>query len=171
MISLTSPKWRDLEHAYGSAEDVPELLKRLESFTPDEGYQSEPFFSLWSALCHQGEVYSASFAAVPHIVEFAGNNPERADWNCILLPTSIEIARVEASEPMLPAFLADDYHAAIQQLPNVIAEMRRADADENLAVSAAAGIAVVFGHPQLAKATLELSSDVIPEFIDWLKNR
>ena len=32
---------------------------------------------LWSSLCHEGDVYTASYAAVPHIVQMA-NSSERA---------------------------------------------------------------------------------------------
>lgn len=62
MLSLDSPRWGELEHAYGSAVDVPALLGALRDFPKSEG-QREPWFSIWSALAHQGDVYSASFAA------------------------------------------------------------------------------------------------------------
>jgi len=45
----------------GSAADVPALLVALLAFPKSEG-QREPWFSIWSALAHQGDVYSASFA-------------------------------------------------------------------------------------------------------------
>ncbi|WP_433335617.1 hypothetical protein [Spirillospora sp. CA-294931] len=52
--------WSLLSHAYGSAEDVPELLDQA---VPD---QDAPVWDdLWSRLCHQGTVYTASFAALP----------------------------------------------------------------------------------------------------------
>lgn len=31
MLSLDSPRWQELEHAYGSAEDIPALLEQLDS--------------------------------------------------------------------------------------------------------------------------------------------
>jgi hypothetical protein len=67
MLSLDSPHWRELQHAYGSAADIPPLLRALESLPPSAG-REEPWFTLWSALAHQGDVYSASFAAVPHVI-------------------------------------------------------------------------------------------------------
>ncbi|HEX3912895.1 MAG TPA: hypothetical protein VHW71_05265 [Steroidobacteraceae bacterium] len=71
MLPLDSPQWAELSHAYGAAGDIPQLLKQLTNFrraTVDK----EPWFSLWSALAHQGDVYSASFAAVPHVVAAIG---------------------------------------------------------------------------------------------------
>ena len=77
MLSLDSERWRDLRHAYGAAEDIPELLKQLESH-PDDGDDAEPWFSLWSALAHQGDVFQASFAAIPHVVAALSRAPASA---------------------------------------------------------------------------------------------
>ncbi|TDC58183.1 hypothetical protein E1281_02255 [Actinomadura sp. KC345] len=58
--------WTQLRHAYGRADDVPGMLDRL---VPDDG--AEVWTELSSAICHQGTVYSASFAALPRLTEFA----------------------------------------------------------------------------------------------------
>ncbi|MFJ5985487.1 hypothetical protein [Lentzea sp. NPDC092896] len=55
--------WSVLHHAYGTAEDIPALLDR--AATDDQEAWSE----LWSALCHQGSSYTASYAALPHLAE------------------------------------------------------------------------------------------------------
>ncbi|MFF4318223.1 hypothetical protein [Streptomyces sp. NPDC001568] len=66
--------WSQLSHAYGSAEDIPALMDRIVS-EPD----AELWSSLWSALCHQGSVYSASFAALPWLAGVAaGDDGEQA---------------------------------------------------------------------------------------------
>jgi hypothetical protein len=52
-----------------------------------------PWFDLWSALCHQGDVYSASFAAVPHVVRILALFPSKACFDFFLFPASVEIAR------------------------------------------------------------------------------
>jgi hypothetical protein len=60
------PDWALLKHAYGEAVDIPDLLAAL---SPDpEARAWEP---LWSRLCHQGTVYSASFAALPVLLAAA----------------------------------------------------------------------------------------------------
>jgi hypothetical protein len=78
MLLLQSPQWSELKHAYGSAKNIPALLQQLEGFPTSEG-TNEPWFTLWSSLCHQGDIYSASFAAVPHIVRVLASAPDRAD--------------------------------------------------------------------------------------------
>ena len=57
--------WSALHHAYGTAEDVPALLDRAAA---DD---QEAWSELWSALCHQGTSYTASYAALPHLAEMA----------------------------------------------------------------------------------------------------
>jgi hypothetical protein len=57
MIDLDDPCWQKLSHAYGSAADIPELLRQLARETGRKpAYDSEPWFTLWSSLCHQGDV-------------------------------------------------------------------------------------------------------------------
>lgn len=77
--------WSALKHAYGSAADVPALLASL---SPDP--EASVWEQLWSRLCHQGTVYSASFAALPALIDIAEqwNPAERAQLialaGCIL---------------------------------------------------------------------------------------
>lgn len=58
--------WSKLRDAYGSAEEIPRLLDEL---TPDP--EAEVWTELWGRICHQGTVYSSSFAALPIIAEKA----------------------------------------------------------------------------------------------------
>ncbi len=56
--------WAGLEHAYGDAADVPDLLRALDD-------DDESFGDLLGALCHQGRRFSASAAAVPYLAGLA----------------------------------------------------------------------------------------------------
>jgi hypothetical protein len=64
--------WSELSDAYGSATAVGTLLRSLEP-SPEADVWDE----LWSRICHQGTVYSASFAALPELVEVAAQWPPR----------------------------------------------------------------------------------------------
>lgn len=57
--------WRLLRDAYGSAEEVEALLARASS--DDRAVWEE----LWSRLCHQGTVYTASYESLPRLAELA----------------------------------------------------------------------------------------------------
>ncbi|MER6343712.1 hypothetical protein ACWC10_00140 [Streptomyces sp. NPDC001595] len=65
--------WAGLEHAYGSAEDVPELLRAMAS--EDAAERERALEELFSSLCHQGDVYSASAHAVPELARLALEGP------------------------------------------------------------------------------------------------
>ena len=71
--------WSQLKHAYGTAEDIPALFERLGREPNDEAWRD-----LWSRLCHQGSVYSASFASLPLLAELGGKVGMDGD-NALLL--------------------------------------------------------------------------------------
>lgn len=60
-LTSTVTDWGSLTHAYGSADDVPDLLAAAAADADDRAVWDD----LWSRLCHQGTVYDASFAALP----------------------------------------------------------------------------------------------------------
>ncbi|MEU0662599.1 HEAT repeat domain-containing protein [Streptomyces lavendulocolor] len=65
--------WAALEHAYGPADDVPDLLRAAGS--PDPGARAGALDELYPTLCHQGSVYSATAAAVPFVARLALDGP------------------------------------------------------------------------------------------------
>lgn len=66
---LDAIAWGELEHAYGSADDVPEILRQLA-----EG-DDEALWELFGNIWHQGTVYSATSPAVPFLVEILDAEP------------------------------------------------------------------------------------------------
>lgn len=54
--------WASLRSCYGSAENVPDLLRAAERSGGDFG---DAWDAVWNELYHQGTVYSASYAAIP----------------------------------------------------------------------------------------------------------
>ncbi len=115
MLSLESRRWSDLQHAYGQASDIPALLKQLAD-VPDSSDNKEPWFTLWSSLAHQGDVYSASFAAVPHIVAALASAPLKADFTYFQFPAWVEICRKKGGVPV-PEDIAPSYFEALSRLP------------------------------------------------------
>jgi hypothetical protein len=167
MLALDDPRWSDLRHAYGSAADIPPLLHMLRRPGPQPGGpEDEPWFSLWSSLCHQGDVYSASYAAVPHLVQIAREAPTPLDFSFLQLPAAIEVARATGRGPELPADCAEDYRRAIADLIEVIALHRHDRWDQSMLLSVAAAQAVANGHIDLAEALLNLDDDWIARIND-----
>src|SRR6267154_82799 len=65
MLALSDSRWSSYTHAYGPAEDIPALLSRARDDSEPGNKPGTAWFDLWSALCHQGDTYTASYAAVP----------------------------------------------------------------------------------------------------------
>ncbi|MEV6195141.1 HEAT repeat domain-containing protein [Streptomyces sp. NPDC051920] len=63
--------WASLEHAYGSAADVPELLRGLASPLPHE--RETALDGMYGAVHHQGDVYDSTLASVPFLFALAGH--------------------------------------------------------------------------------------------------
>jgi hypothetical protein len=166
MLSLDSPKWSELVHAYGAATNIPDLLRQLERVPPYDG-ETEPWFSIWSALAHQGDVYSASFAAVPHVVRILAQAPDKADFSYFQFPAWVEICRQKKSVA-IPEELATDYFAALRQLPDLVAQAADREWDEALLICALSAIAAAKGYVKVAEALQELSSSVAEEFLEWV---
>jgi len=115
---MTKVDWGKLQHAYGDAADIPSLLFKARSATAGGSDRDEPWFSLWSALCHQGDVYTASYAAVPELVAIAHSRmaDHAAARECVLLAGIIELERATPQghpPPSIPAELEDRYLAAL----------------------------------------------------------
>jgi hypothetical protein len=165
VLPLDSPKWSALTGAYGSATEIPGLLRDLESLPSNEGQEAEPYFSFWSALCHQGDVYTASYAAVPHMVRIMQTAPARVPWTLFLMLTCIEIARSNGRGPTIPPDLDGDYAAALAQVPDVVAIASKANWDHWYCGAALAAVAASKGFCRLAEAIMELAPETIEDML------
>ncbi|MEV0738099.1 HEAT repeat domain-containing protein [Streptomyces sp. NPDC050549] len=61
--------WASLRHAYGSAEDVPGLLRGLASADPVE--RASALDGMYGAAHHEGRVYDSTLACVPFLLALA----------------------------------------------------------------------------------------------------
>ncbi len=162
-------RWADLQHAYGSASDIPGLLRRLVTLPASSG-RDEPWFSLWSALAHQGDVYSASFAAVPHVVRALSIAPTKADSSFFHFPAWVEICRQKTAMP-IPEDLRQAYFDALARLPSLVAVAANRELDGSTLACILSAIAAAKGYGGVAEAARELTPDVATEFMDRLFKR
>ncbi|MBV1775050.1 hypothetical protein KSF73_04905 [Burkholderiaceae bacterium DAT-1] len=165
MLNLDSPLWSELHHAYGSAENIPELLRQL-SHAPESSNDQEPWFSLWSALAHQGDVFTASFAAVPHVVAAIIANPLKVDFAYFQFPAWVEICRVK-NQTVIPDTLSAAYFDALSSMPALVAAASGREWDDAFMASVLAAIAVSKGRIEMAEALLEMTPEVAGTFLDW----
>ena len=165
-LALQDPAWSELRHSYGPAEDTPDLLRQLAAAPgPKADWRAEPWFTLWSSLCHQGDAYPASFAAVPHLVRMAIEATEPVAFDFLLLPASIEVARASGRGPAVPDFLTAAYEHALAALPDAVAVHRHEPWDEAMLLSASAALAVTKGHLRVAEMLMNLDGEDIERFI------
>jgi hypothetical protein len=169
MLGLNDSRWNELEHAYGNASNIPGLLKQL-SMLPAATGEEEPWFSLWSALAHQGDVYSASFAAVPHVIAALATDPLKADSTYFQFPAWVECCRVNKDVP-IPEDLAWDYKRALSQLPRLVAEASKRTWDEGFLQCALGAIAAAKGQVTVAEAAMELNPEIAGKFLEWLSEQ
>lgn len=149
MTTSQTVDWHLLRHSYGDADDIPSLLKKLEDFPAERDWQTEPWFSLWSALYHQGDIYSASIAAVPHIISVLSQAPSKATLGFYLLPTSIAIA--DNANPIdAPVAIRDGFSRALETLGAIAASELPFIIDEHVVIAAQAAVLVSHGDFRLA---------------------
>src|SRR5262245_9266646 len=79
MKDLDRIPWKNLKHAYGSAADVPDLLRALQTASPNLRGDESPLYQLYGNIWHQGTLYEATCHAVPFLIELAANpkTPDR----------------------------------------------------------------------------------------------
>lgn len=167
MLSLDDARWSKLTHAYGAADDSPQLLGQIARSTkPVENPRAEPWFSLWSSLCHQGDAYDASYAALPHIVDIACEAEGAIDFNFLLLPAAIEVARSNGRGPLVPPDLWSAYEGGVSRLVECVALHRHDRWDQNMLFAALAAQAAAKGNPRVAEALMNLDESLVTKLID-----
>lgn len=91
---LAEINWSEYRHAYGPADDVPDLLRALAS--PEASVREGAWWDLYGTIYHQGSVYSATVQAVPFLIELL-SYPEVEDKHQILLYLS-HLGRTQSYE-------------------------------------------------------------------------
>ena len=156
MLPLQDPAWQRLTHAYGAAEDLPALLQRAQADLRPGHEDESAWFDLWSALCHQGDTYSASYAATPHLVAMAHDRRGTdAQFDPLFLVACIELARLEGRGPALPAPIEASYLSALAEARTLTTEALARHWDQDFREGLEAGVAVLSGKAAAARALLD----------------
>jgi hypothetical protein len=100
MLDLSDLRWRQLEGGYRVHYDPRPALARLEQGAD----ASQAWSESWQELHHQGDVGTASYAAVPHLLRVHGTR-DVADWNTYAMPGGAGAARLHEDE--LAAYLGE----------------------------------------------------------------
>jgi hypothetical protein len=153
--------WSTLKHAYGPATDIPALLTRARLAPAPHTFQDEPWFSLWSALCHQGDVYTGSYAATPALVAIAEDRADetRVALECLYLAAMIELERVTSYSlsppPAIPEDLQPAYNEALRRGAALAARLRPEDLEPDRRAALTASAATFRGAYAEARAVVD----------------
>ena len=107
---LHTVDWNALTHAYGPADDVPELLRALAA--ADRQARKDAYWELYGNIFHQGTRYPATAPAVPFLLELLADpaTPDRPEL--LLLLTHLVTGQFSvAADPTMYAGEPDDGHA------------------------------------------------------------
>jgi hypothetical protein len=117
-------------------------------------------------LAHQGDVYSASFAAVPHVVQVLSAGPAEADESFFHFPAWVEVCR-QRKGAQIPGDLAPAYFDALRRFPSLVAAAASRDWDVGFLSGALGAVAASKGFGTIAEVILELNPEVAKEFMEW----
>ncbi|MEP6990466.1 MAG: hypothetical protein ABJA80_06000 [bacterium] len=154
-LALSSPRWSELTQAFGTAEDVPRLLASLAT-AQDERERAELWYGVAATLCPGGRVFSASYAAAPHLLSITADMALAERVVAVQLVSEIEVARHEVGTPAIPGDVLLAYAHAIESLPAVVAELAAVSWDEGTAQLMSAALAVGKRQPALARRIMAL---------------
>lgn len=79
LTGLDDVDWASMRHAYGSAAEVPAMIRALAS--PDAAERTKALSDFYSAVHHQGDIYRCTTASLPFLFALAADpaNPGRAE--------------------------------------------------------------------------------------------
>jgi hypothetical protein len=153
-LDLASPRWRDLQQVYGSAEDIGALLAALYT-TDDDDARTELWYGAWATLCPAGKVHSAAYAAVPHVLRIAADRDFAERVSALHLVTQVEVSRHTLGAPGIDDDLLVAYATAIESLPARVAELTGMTWDESSAQVLAAALLAGKRQHALARVLLQ----------------
>ncbi|MEU1432653.1 PBS lyase [Streptomyces sp. NPDC005786] len=158
--------WASMEHAYGPADDVPELLRGLASADPSE--REAALDGMYGAVHHQGDVYACTLACIPFLFELVVDPAVPDRGGVVELLTSIggiDIDEEDIGEDEDDAEGAANYAmaaAAVSAGAGVFFALM-ADDDPGVRVSAPLALATLHGSPARVLTLLRERLTVEPD--------
>lgn len=156
LLTLEDPRWADLLGGYKTPYDASVPLRRMEA-------GEDVWEELWDVLHHQGDVDTASYAAVPHLVRLAR---QKRNFNLYALVGVIEVERHRKSNPPIPDWLLADYQQAWRDLRALALQDLTGPSDSSLIRPALTVLALARGLTQFGAVLLHLDESEIDELAE-----
>lgn len=164
MLSLDDSRWQEFIGGYRVLYDASPALRAIRSGSAS----AEEWNELFEELHHQGDLGSASYAAVPHLVHHIERGSS-ISWQPFCLIATIELARTSrlSNNPPIPPDLANDYHAAIRRLPTIVAARPEQSWSAEIMPCLMSCLALAWGQRELAWVYREFDLDIAQ---DWYQS-
>jgi hypothetical protein len=159
MLPLDDPRWLEYTSGYGIPYDASAALRNLSLSTEKQPIWNE----LFDELHHQGDLGTASYAAVPYLLEYI-KKQAKLDNNALTLIAVIELERPHNAP--IPVELSDSYFRAIESIPEIIVTHQDTHWDDSTMQSAMSCLALARNQREFARIYLDLD---LPSGLDWLK--
>jgi len=160
MLELSDPRWTRLAGGRRTHFDPRPALDLLESGKDVERAWEE----LWDGLHHQGDVDTAAYAAVPHLVRIHRRRGV-PDWNTYAIVGAIERERHARRNPTVPDWLASGYEQGWREIIEVALRDLEHSEDPLLVQSALGVIAMARGLRRTAAILLDFTEDELEEMV------
>lgn len=121
--------WAKLRHAFGSASDVPSLLRSLES--PDAQTRDNALTELCNNIWHQGTVYEATPHALPFLIRLLRREgrPDRASIACLVASIITGRGYYEVHSGLVVNPKLGEFVDGIEHEHAIVAEVQRIGVD------------------------------------------
>jgi hypothetical protein len=144
MLELDSPDWANYTHAYGDASDLPSVLAKLRAAASASEWE-EIEAELMNVIMHQGDVYTATYAISPHLLQYATELGPGKQSDALLF--NIAYASRGGAGPDVPEKLEDAWEDAQDEARELILErLRESEASEEYAAYLIAGLLYLSGE-------------------------
>jgi hypothetical protein len=162
-MELEDRNWGLLEGGYRIPYDASKLLRKLKDAVNAKERQ-EIFDELWENLHHQGHVGTASYLAVPHLIDICIES-KSLDLNFIGLCVTIENCRLNGENPELPKQYDNLYFSSLTKFEKYLSGNLKNINDRTAFRLTLSLLATVNGQPGLGKAIEILDEDAVDEFL------
>lgn len=130
-LGSSAPNWQDLQHAYGSASDVPALLQLLTS--RHQGQRRDAVNELlYSRAYHQGDVFSSTHLVIRSVLPLLSDTESAAleIYPGIMLPDEIIhfcriCAEADAKTPEMTKQITDALIEGLNFFSSYVSSFRR----------------------------------------------
>jgi hypothetical protein len=163
-MNLDNNEWVNLTSGYKIPYDASVPLRKLKS-TDDPETIKAVFEELWENLYHQGDVGTASYYAVPHLVEICISK-NSLDWNYVGLCFIIEEARAAANNLSLTSGLEQEYFDSLHKLGDYLLKNFKSINGEITIQAALAFLAMMQGQIKLGSLIYKLDDDMIDQLLN-----